>query len=139
MKPSCFAKRNSERKRNGGAVVELAVCLPLLVLLTLGTIDACGLIFMKQSLKIAAYEASRVGLVSGASQENVQAQIDQILEPRNITDYTFTTEPADLASLVEGDFFRVIVSAPTSSNSLIGGSLFSANTFNESVEVMVER
>ncbi len=45
--------RLQQRRRRGVAATEFAVCLPIIVLLVLGTIEACSLIFLKQTLAIA--------------------------------------------------------------------------------------
>ena len=130
---------NTERHlRVGAAVVELAICLPLLVMISLATVEACAMIYLKQSLKIAAYEGSRVGLVDGADTENVLAQADLILENRRIQQYEVDLEPGSLASLDSGDFLRVSVNAPCVPNSLIGGWFYQSKSFTESVEVMKE-
>jgi len=126
------------KKRAGAAVVELAVCLPLLVLISLATVEACAMIYLKQSLKIAAYEGARVGMVPGADPTNVLAQSDLILVNRDIADYGVTLSPTDPSSLQPGDFFRVSVSAPCTPNSLIGGWFYDGRQFTESVEVMAE-
>ena len=42
------------------AVVELAVCLPVLVLIIMGSIEACNLTFLKQKLTEAAYQGAMV-------------------------------------------------------------------------------
>ena len=96
------------------------------------------MIYLKQSLKIAAYEGSRVGLVDGADTGNVLAQADLILENRRIQQYEVNLEPSSLSSLNSGDFLRVSVSAPCVPNSLIGGWFYQAKSFTESVEVMKE-
>lgn len=127
-----------DRPRSAAAVVELSVCLPLLVFIALATIEACAMIYLKQSLKIAAYESSRVGVVEGANSDNVNAQADLILATRNVSGYTIAMVPSDPASLQSGDYFRVSVSAPCVANSLIGGWFFQSKTLTEFVEVLKE-
>ena len=51
-------KQKARTKREGAAVVEFAVCLPLIVLIVLGTIEAGSLLFLKQTLVQAAYEGA---------------------------------------------------------------------------------
>lgn len=126
------------RDRKGSAVVELSVCLPLLILIALATIEACGMIYLKQSLKIAAYEGSRVGLVDGAEVGNVLAQADLILANRNVQLYNVALIPGDPAALAPGDYLRVSVTAPCEANSLIGGWFFQSKSLSEHVEVVKE-
>ena len=53
--------RCAEPSRRGGG--ELAVCLPVVVLLVIATIEACSAMFLKQSLTVAAYEGVRTALI----------------------------------------------------------------------------
>src|SRR5687768_4404197 len=91
-----FARR---RKRGGVAAAELAVCLPVVVLLVIATIEACSAVFLKQSLTVAAYEGVRTALVEGATVGTVQAKCNQILSDRRIEGATVQVQPADIASL----------------------------------------
>lgn len=132
----CNAKRGN--RRTGASIVELAVCLPLLTVLTLGTIEACSMLYLKQTLKIAAYEGARVGLVPEANSTNVQLQVDGILSGRGIANSTVTLTPANIKSLEPGDFFRVEVSAPCGSNSLIGSLFYQGREVSQVVEMVKE-
>ena len=40
-------------------MVELAVCLPVIALLVLASIEACTMIFVQQGLETVAYETAR--------------------------------------------------------------------------------
>lgn len=131
------ANRNPLERR-GVTAVELAICLPMLVLVTLATIEACTMIYLKQSLKIAAYEAGRVGMVPGAEPENIQAQCDQLLSSRNVHGYTVMCDPPHPSRLAGGDFFRISVSAPCVGNSFLGGWFYEDRVVTESVEMMAE-
>jgi Flp pilus assembly protein TadG len=44
-------------RRSGAAVVELAVCMPLIVLLTFASLEGANMLFMRQAAVQAAYEA----------------------------------------------------------------------------------
>ena len=49
--------------RKGAAVVEFAVCLPVVVLIVLGSIEAASLLFLKQTLVQASYEGVKVAIL----------------------------------------------------------------------------
>lgn len=119
--------------RNGVAVVELAICLPILVILTLATIEACTMMWVQQSLKISAYEGARVGTVPEAKSENVAFQCSTLLDNQNVKSYTVTMDPADPRSLESGDYFTVTIDADFGANSLIGGWLYADNVLSRSV------
>jgi Flp pilus assembly protein TadG len=63
------------RQRNGAAVVELAAVLPVFVLLLMGTIETCNMIFLQQSLKIAAYEGARITIVPATDLADVLREV----------------------------------------------------------------
>jgi len=124
--------------RAGASILELAICLPLLTLVALGTIEACAMLHLKQGVKIAVYEASRVGLLPTATSDNVNAQAELILDGRNIKNYSIQAIPADPRTMVRGDFFRVEISVDCAPNSLIGGWFYAGKQIAEAVEMVSE-
>lgn len=121
--------------RRGAAMIELAVCLPLLVIATLGTIEACAMIYLKQTLAVAAFEGARLGLIKGSESINVEAQCQYVLMDHNVSNYSIAMSPSDPATLQSGDYFRVEVSALCAPNSLVGGMFYLGKSFSESVEL----
>lgn len=142
MTPRFLGKKNRSSQRAqrklGAAIVELALCLPVVLLLTFATVEACHFIHLKQSLKVAAFEGVRVGIVRGADASNVQAQCQLFLDSRGVNEYSLDFAPANPASVPEGDYFRVTVSAPCSANSLFSGWFYDDVVFTEFVEMMAE-
>lgn len=123
---------DSRRRRRGTAAVELAVSLPVLVILALGTVETCGMLFLGQSLKIASYEGARVGVVPKAEAGNVVFQCESILDSRSIDSYQIQLTPGDPASLDEGQDFVVTVTANYGPNSWVGGWVFDSHTIERS-------
>ena len=64
------------------AATELAVCLPIIVLLVVATVEACSMVFLKQSLSVAAYEGVRTAISNRATTAEVQGACQQILADR---------------------------------------------------------
>ncbi len=125
-------------KRRGVAAAELAVCLPVVVLLVIASIEACSALFLKQSLTVAAYEGVRTALEQGATTATVQASCDQILADRNIRGATVSIKPSNIASLNPGDFIDVTVSAPCASNSLVPTTFYRGRTLSATASMMIE-
>jgi len=125
-------------KSRGVAATELAVCLPVVVLIVLATIEACSAIFLKQSLTVAAYEGARTALAERQVADSVQNTCIQILNDRKIKDATVTTTPANLTALKPGDFFDVTISAPCNSNSLVPTTFYRGRTLSATASMMVE-
>lgn len=115
-----MVRRTNLRKNNrkGTAVVELGVCLPVLVLLVIASIELSNFIFLKQSLASAAYEGAREAVRHDATGSSVNSRAVEILNSRNLAGVTVTTTPApDVAS--RGDSIQVTVSAPSSANRVV--------------------
>lgn len=125
-------------RRRASAVVELAVCLPILVTLLLATTETCTMIHLQQSLKISAFEGARVGTVPGATAADVRAQCAALLDAHNVQNYSIQLAPANPETLQQGDYLQVTVSAEFGPNSLVGGWLFEDKILRRSVSLSAE-
>lgn len=128
MKYSRQRKKQSRKtalvnQRQGVATVELAVCLPVIVLLLFGSMQACDLIYLRHSLTTAAYEGSLELSRPDATTATVKARIDQVLGFRNVSSGTAKLEPGgiDIAEAPIGTPVTVIVEAPVSKNLTLSG------------------
>jgi Flp pilus assembly protein TadG len=124
--------------RRGVAAAELAVCLPIVVLLVLATIEACSMIFLKQSLTAASYEGVRTALVKDATTNDVQAACNQILSDRRIDGATVTVTPPNVAALEPGDLVAVTVTAPCAANSVIPVMFYRGQSMESTASMMIE-
>lgn len=131
-------RRGRSRKTRGVAAAELAVCLPVVVLLVIATIEACSAIFLKQSLTVAAYEGVRTALKEGNTAAAVQATCSQILSDRNVEGAIVTLSPADISLLNPGEYIDVTVSAPCDTNSLVPTSFYRGRRLSATASMMVE-
>jgi len=131
-------RRFAPHRRRGAALVEFAVTLPLLVLILFATIEACSMVYLQQSLKIAAYEGVRVALVPGSQTSNVQRAVNQTLSERRINGASVSITPTDYAEASPGQYVRVTATAPAQGNSLVGAWFFGGRMLSGSVEMMKE-
>jgi Flp pilus assembly protein TadG len=127
------------RARQGVAATEFAVCMPVIVLIVLATMETCAMLFLQQSLCVAAYEAARVSLSPGAQASDVLAQCQEILDDREVQGATISVTPSDVPGAAEGTWIAVTATAPFSRNSLVGGWLFGSRTLAATVQMMKER
>lgn len=126
------------RKARGVAAAELAVCLPVIVLIVMATIEACSALFLKQSLTVAAYEGVRAAIDETATTTSIQAACNQILADRKIKDATIKISPANIDSLNPGDYVDITVSAPCTSNSLVPATFYRGKTLSAKASMMME-
>jgi hypothetical protein len=109
------------RDRRGVAALEFAVCLPVLVLLVLGSIEASSFIFLKQSLNVAAYEGIREAIRLDGDNAGGDARAVNILTSRNVRDFDVSFPSGETSRLPRGRDVVIEVSAPTITNSPLAG------------------
>ena len=105
-------------------MVELAVCLPVIVVIIFGSIEACTMIFLQQSLSAAAYEGARVAARSKATNAEVDLRIEEVLSARQVDNYAVTRDPADIESASPGSYITIEASAACDDNSLMNAWFF---------------
>ncbi len=110
----------SARRRRGMAVVEMAFCLPVIVLIIFGGIQAANLIFLKQAVTEAAYEGALFGSKAEATQSETLSRVQAILDARNIEGTTITAGNGGLGvdELTPGQTLSIRITATSSSNAL---------------------
>ena len=82
-------KRPSRSDRQGAAATEFALILPVLLLLTFGTIEMCSAYFLKETCLIAAHEGCRIAITQSATKQDVIDQAKLTLSQRGVD----TTDP----------------------------------------------
>lgn len=111
-------KQKRKKKRLGAATVELAICLPLIVLITFGGIEGASMIFTKQALVSSAYEGIKVAVGKNATEDSVIAATQSVLDGRLLDATTVEIDPTNFADAEKGTFITVTVSCPGDANSV---------------------
>ncbi len=125
-------------RRRAAAMVEFAVISPLFFAITLGTVEICRMIYLRQSIKITAYECGRLAITPGVTPEHLQTQADLLLSGRRLHGYSLTVDPPDPSTLQFGDLATVSVSIDIAANSLMGNWFIRDPVLTESVTLMGE-
>ena len=126
------------RTRGGAAVVEFAVCLPLLTMLILGSIEATSAVFLKQSLQTAAYEAARIAVRSTGTTADARTQAEAILSARQIRNFDITFAPANVRDANRGTRVTITITARRAANSPIMGRVIPDDTASVRVVMIKE-
>lgn len=121
-------KDNSER-RKGAAIVEFAICLPVLVAVTLAFIDLTNLIYFRQTIKVASYDAARAAAEPTATSASVESAAQRLLEIRGIENYSISI-PEGFATVERGDVMTLSVTVPLSEMTSFSGM----NMWEDSIE-----
>jgi Flp pilus assembly protein TadG len=116
-----FAVSPSRARRRGAAAVEFALVAPLLFMVFLGIVEFGRAFTVAEMLNSAARHGVRTGVVSGATNTNVTAAVNQNLT--GITGATTTilvnSSQLDVSKGVTGDSITVTVSIAYSKVSLL--------------------
>lgn len=139
-RPRRFRRSTQPRgkRRWGIEVAELAFSLPVLTVITFGTLETCELLFTKQSLAVAAYEAGRVAARNDGTTEASQSRFNQIATARRLQSASITITPPNVSAVAVGETIRIDVTAPVALNNSTHLVLFNVPDIVESVVVVRE-
>lgn len=133
--------RKRPRKRNGVAAIEFAMVLPALLILTLGTMDLCSLMFLKESVVLAAYEGARQGVGRGRTNADVTARVTEFLDERNINHNgagSVVISGGGFGNAETLEAITVTVTVPSDGNLLIPSDLFGGMNVSADVTMVKE-
>ncbi len=125
-----FAGRSNRpfRTRNGTAAVETAILLPLLVLVTFGSLELSNMVFLKQGLSMASYEGAKIASSPGATDAQARLRVQEILTTRSLTSTTITITPAQVATTPRGTMVTVAVTSSDTSAGVLSVRMFTPRT-----------
>ncbi len=117
------AKARRRPARRGVAAVELALCLPVVLMTAMGMIESSNVVFVQTRMQSVAYEGARVATrpttsaATAATAATVIADCNTMLAQLGVYGATVTLNPASLASLVPQQTVTVTITAPLNQNS----------------------
>lgn len=127
--------RACRRHRRAVAAVEFALCLPVMVLLVLASIEACTMIFVQQSLETAAYETARFAASPGDTRSLALQRGNQVLADRAVNRAQVAINPS---SPQRQDQVDVTVTAPFDQNRLFPQFFFGGQILTADVSMQKE-
>ena len=109
--PAATSGRRGYRPRSGGAVLEMALVLPILIMLAFGMADYAYFFFVKNTVQGAAQVGARAAIPSNATNSTVTTAISQAMTAAGLqsSGYTVTTVPADVSTAAAGSSVQVTV------------------------------
>lgn len=131
-----FTRHHAGRRR-GVAAVEFAVCLPVIILVVFGAIEASSFIFLKQSLSVAAYEGIREAVRTDSTTAEATLRAENILSSRFVQDFQISFPDGNVETAERGEPIVIEVTAPTQTNSPLAGN-FVTNRILTARVVMVK-
>lgn len=112
-------------KRKGSAVVELAVCMPVIVLVVFASLEGANMLFVRQATVQAAYEAAKFASRRDGNRVQAERLATEVLSARRINSPTITFVTGDPTSTRSGSDVTVRVSVNSNDRLITGFRLFS--------------
>jgi Flp pilus assembly protein TadG len=98
-------------RRRGAALVELALVIPLFLMMICGTLEASRICSVTEILTNVARDGCRVAVANGKTNADAQARMTTLLSNAGITGYsTPVITPADVTTSNMGDLVTVTIS-----------------------------
>ena len=130
-------RRRPGRSRDGVAVVEFAILLPVLITVVFGTIECCSMIRIRQRLSILAFESARIAVLPESTIEDVRNQCELLCNDDGLVGYDVEVVPAIGETLESGDWITATVTLPLQENTAVGSWFFPSNILTDSVSMQV--
>lgn len=119
------------RNVRGVAAVEFVFCIPLFTVLTIGAIQTTDAIYLRNSLRVVAYETVREAVKTDGTNTKALDRANIILAARNVQGAVVTFNPSDVSTAVAGQPITVTVTAPASSNTIMPEWFFTGKNITE--------
>ncbi len=116
---NCIPDRRTHSRR-AAAVTELAVCLPLVILMIFASLEGANMLFVRQAAVQAAYETVKAAAKPNGTRLTAEAIGRQVLTARRLTPQALTLDPLDVESAAEGAPIQVTVQVNGASRSILG-------------------
>jgi Flp pilus assembly protein TadG len=129
-------RKNRIGARTGALTVEMALCLPILLLVLFGCYEIAKANMMLHASEAAAYEGARVGIVPGATPEKIEAAVGGVLRSMGISSFTVDVTPNVISTNTEQ--IEVEVGVPFLDNTLIAPFFMDDSTFRSRCELSRE-
>ncbi len=88
-------------RRRGAVLVEMAIALPLVVFVLLGSFEVAKANFMRHAARAAAYEGARAGILPGTDPARIQSAVDFVLHTMGVRHAQVVITPANFDSSTE--------------------------------------
>lgn len=121
-------KQTRRSDRRGAAAAEFALVIPILLILTFGTLETCSAFFLKETCLIAAHEGARVAIRQKADKDMVRSAVYDTLEARGIDPdgegitILVNRKPEKTKALVP---IKITVRVPMDGNGMLPNSFYS--------------
>ena len=130
-------RRTRIRSRCGATTVEFALTVPIFFAITMAIFEFGWMNVIRHTADNAAYEATRLAIVPGASRNDAIAEANRILSIVGTRGATIQVSPQVLTE--NTNEITVTIDVPAAQNGIIFSTFFSSTTFRSSSKMLTER
>ena len=123
--------------RTGAALVELAVVLPIVLIIAGGLLEVSRLLLLHHTADTAAYEGARAAMVPGATADEAIEVVEKLLTEAGCSWTSITVDPEVITE--KTPLITVSVEMPLNKNSWISSHGFVDMTVRSEVTLFCER
>ncbi|MCG6158409.1 TadE/TadG family type IV pilus assembly protein [Rubinisphaera margarita] len=121
--------------RVGTATVEVAIALPILILLVFGSIETAEFVHLKQDLSICGYEAAKLASRGSSTTSEVTARFNELMTAKGINGASISVSPSLNDGTKAGTEIAITASVVTDSNFNLPMSFFNGKTLDTTIYV----
>ena len=119
-----LALKKRLKEKRGVALIETAIVMLLLILITFGIMEYSWLFHRIQQMNGIARAGARQAVLPDSTLLAVQTSVQAVANAHGIYGYTMTITPGDIVVLGSGELITVTVEVPYENVKLLGGALF---------------
>ncbi len=101
-------------------MTELAVCLPVIILLVFASLEGANMLFVRQAVVQAAYEMVKAAVKTDGNLASATALGTEVLTARGLTAQSITIDPPAVNGLAAGTPVRVTIQVNGNSKTILG-------------------
>jgi Flp pilus assembly protein TadG len=132
------SRRSRQANRRAAAVVELALCLPVIMVLVVASIECCDMIHVQQALQVSAYEGARKAALPDSDSAEVLQVANNLLAAYSITGATTKISPSQISNVPKGTQITLTVSAALDLNRKSVDFMFGGRTMTATCVMVKE-
>ena len=119
-----LALKRRLREKRGVAMIETAIVMLLLILITFGIMEYGWLFHRIQQMNDCARAGARQAVLPGATLTSVESTVLTLATGYGIYGYTLSISPGDIETPGSGELITVTIEVPYPNIQLVGGMLF---------------
>ncbi|TWT55145.1 TadE-like protein [Rubripirellula amarantea] len=119
-------KRVTRRNRRGAAAVEFALVVPVVFLLFFAALEFTRVAMIRHTADNAVYEGCRVGIIPGATSDEVRQTATDIMATLGVTNVTVDVQPGNIDR--DTDEVTVSIDIPLDANAYVPNQFVAGKT-----------